>query len=682
MKKLMSFSFLVLMVYVSGIAFINYGYSAMQTIEGNKTQITIRLPEGEADASFLSNIEQKMTELNADIMIRYVDGLNGRMHHKYYLINNSKRFIEVVGSRDPLVIKDNDCYSTTNQSSCNYKPLKVPSNLQEISLYPWGKASFNNINEVTAFIDAGNAQEVTQEINKLGYEVSIFSGVSLLMELDPKLFLFVPSFMFIMSIMFYMFSIGKNNVLRKYEGFNVMQIIKDELVKTLPTLLVISLVVVAITMFAGLLSFQRSFTQFLLFYIRYQLVVIAILLTGILIAGFLIWTQSSAEHIKGKAPKKGIYYTTMFGKIVFLIFFLYSLSLGIRFIQSINQNTKTARMIQEKVEHFVTVPIYGNNASPEGMEQNYLEFYKLTVEDLNGILIEAGNYRQDEMTGLTPSEEYDQPYITINDNYLKFNPIFTNTGISIDPSLFDKGKQYVLIPSTRIDEKAKYEELISTWYSKPIEFIEYDGKASEIYSYNPGIGSDALGRIDQPIIFIFDIDSKDAGAFIRGYVSTGSYLLQVSTQNPYEELHPYIDQAGIGSVSPATPYVIEGFREFVSFQQSNLRLFLSQSVLFSVGILSLIVFSTQLFFENNNRQIACSLIEGSTLFEVMRRHLFLSLISYLLIIGLMFVAKRVTSVTVNQYLLLVVLTAEVLITILIAKTYAAHNISLIMKGEE
>lgn len=682
MKKLMTFSFLILMIYISGIAFVNYGYSAMQTIEGNKTQISIGLPHGETEATFLSKIKQKMDELDSDIMIRYIDNLNGKLHHKYYMINNTNRFIQILGSKDHLAVKDNDCFSTAVQSSCNYQPLRVPNTLQEISLYSWSRASFVNNDKITAFIEEGRVQDVSEEIVKLGYAVSIASGRFVFMQFDPKLFLFIPSFMFIISIMFYVLSNGKKNVLRKYEGYTAVQVTLDELEDNFPSMFLITTVVLIISLIVGFLSFQGSFIQFLLFYLRSLMVIVVISIVGILIAGFLIGTQSSAEYIKGKAPKKGIYYTTIFGKIVFLVFFLFSLSLGINVIRLVIDNTNTAREIQERVAHYVTVPIYENNASARELDDNYLEFYKLTVEKLNGILIDAGYYRQDEWTGRTQSEEDDLPFITINDNYLNINPILTNTGKPISSSMFDKEKQNVLIPLTKLDDKKKYEEIISTWFSKPLVFIEYDGKASQIYSFNPGVGSDSLGRIDQPIIIIFDIDSENAGGFIKSYVSQRSYLLKVSTQNPYEELLPYIDQAGIGSVSPRTPYVMEGFQEFVSFQENSLYLYLSQSALFLIGILSLIIFSTHIFFENNNRQIACSLIEGSTLADVMRQHLFFSLISFVLIVGLLFGATQITTVTVNHNLLLAVLTAELIVTFIIGKNYAARNVALIMKGEQ
>ena len=60
----------------------------------------------------------------------------------------------------------------------------------------------------------------------------------------------------------------------------------------------------------------------------------------------------------------------------------------------------------------------------------------------------------------TPVVEYDQDWITINDNYLNLNPIYDPSGAAITPEVFSESQYDILIPVTKLDEKEKFIEYI------------------------------------------------------------------------------------------------------------------------------------------------------------------------------------------------------------------------------
>ena len=64
-------------------------------------------------------------------------------------------------------------------------------------------------------------------------------------------------------------------------------------------------------------------------------------------------------------------------------------------------------------------------------------------------MIDASNYEYDLISGETPEEAYGQDSITVNINYLDFNPIYDGTGKQITESMLSNSAFNVLIPHRR-----------------------------------------------------------------------------------------------------------------------------------------------------------------------------------------------------------------------------------------
>jgi len=465
----MVFSFWILTISFSALAGINFAYSALETIEGDKQQIVIKNPGDFGNEVFLSQIDQALEPIDQDIMFRYIDMSGDKPHYKYFKTNNTTDFIKVPATTNEILPKRGECYSTDSQSDCAKTLLKVPDNYQIISISNWYDGVDFDLSSAPYFISSTYAQKTAAAIQDLGYSVQMEVGVNIyLQRLDPVLFLFVPAFMFVLSAIFYSFSNGKQNVLMKMEGYNTINILQDEARKNMRWLCRSSLIVVSGTIMIAAGIFKHIFIQFCLFYLRYLLILLGILILGGLFAAIIVQLQNKAEFVKGRVPKKGMYLTTMVGKIVFLIFLLFSLSLGVRNIIEVFNSNRTLDFIQGRIENYVTIPINESNASLSEPEENYLSFYKLTVGQHQGVLIEADNYRYDVMTGSNLSIDYGQDFITINENYLDLNPIYDPSGAAITPERFSDTQYNILIPVTKRNEKAKYIDWIDLWYSQEV----------------------------------------------------------------------------------------------------------------------------------------------------------------------------------------------------------------------
>jgi len=683
MRKLMILCFWVLTIALSALAGFNFAFSALETVEGNKTVISIEKPQSVEATVFLMQIDRTLETLDQDIMVRYIDVSGEKDHYVYFKTNHTTDFISIPAMVEPVLPEQGECKATADLGLCIGSLLKLPDNYQSISFHNWYDAVEYDLSKANYLVMTSQTQEIASAIQSLGYLVQIDTGLTIYtQQLSPVVMIFIPAFMFVVSAMFSSLANGKQNVLMKMEGYGSIHIVKDEIRKNQKWALLSLLVILGGTLLIAAVIFRITFIQFCLFYLRYLIYLIGILIVGGVFAALIVLFQNDAEYVKGKVPKKGMYLTTLLGKIVFLVFLLYSLSIGIRDILSVVRSIRTLETISEKIESYVTIPIYTTNASIIDFEENYLVFYHLTVEAHEGILVDASNYSYDVMTGSNLSIDLGQDFITINENYLKLNPIYDLSGTAIGPESFSEIKYNILIPSTKLDEKEKYVEYIDLWYRMEVNFIEYEVMKSEIFSYNPGVGSDSLGRVDQPVILIFDESLPYAGAYIESYCSTGEYFLKTYTDDPYQELLPVLEQSGIAPVSPKTPYITDRFNEWTAFLLSSLRLYLTQSAFFLLGVVSLILFSVDLYCEINKQKIACSLIEGATIMGYMRAHFLMIGLSYLLTFAAILLAAMVSAITVDYTLLLGAIGLELLITVLTANKLAKRNLYQIVKGAE
>lgn len=109
----------------------------------------------------------------------------------------------------------------------------------------------------------------------------------------------------------------------------------------------------------------------------------------------------------------------------------------------------------------MTIPIYVNNASlNKEAEKGYLQFYIKSVSMYDGILINSSNYYYDVTTGQTIREQFpneNRDYITVNRNYIHFNPILLPNGEVLDESTLSDNTINVLIPQEKQKESMSIE---------------------------------------------------------------------------------------------------------------------------------------------------------------------------------------------------------------------------------
>ena len=654
MKKLITLSYTILCMVLLVLCYMNFSYDVIENIQNEKQKIVITKEKNQTNAEFLQILDKAMTEEKLDIMYRHVETDGDDLKYHFYCTSNTYNFVD--------------------KESANILP--------NIAFYDLKEADSYDLTTSIFYADKSQCDKTIKVIQDLGYTVTMDMSVEISGKISVPTFATIPIVLVIMSMIFYVLSIGKKTVLRKMEGYTTLDILKDEFYKQLPMYTIITTLPELITIGAVLYNYNNALTTFFKYQFNYVLLGGAAILIGMILSCIVIYTQNKATYIKGKVPRKGMYVLSMVSMIVFIIFIDFFMTIAIRNVKLCYHTYKSAHFMENKIDGYVTIPIYENNASSDELEDNYVEFYKQTVNEFQGVLINAGNYQYDLISGTTMCEEYGQDWITVNENYLIINPVFDSTGKNI--VLSDTTKENiidVLIPFSKLNEKKEYAELVETGYNAKANFIEYDSKKSKIYSYNAATGNGTYGQIDSPVIIVLK-EKNLTGDFILSYCSSDSYFLKTTSDNPYKELEPILEETGIITVTPQTPYIASNYTSELAQQKSMLKLYGFQTIFLSIGIVFLIVFSSMLFCENYRKTIVSKLIEGYSIAECIKNHIIFKIFIYGLSVLGIFAAGIITQVGLNYYIVLGMLISDIGVTIILCSKITKRNVYQIVKGEE
>lgn len=686
MKKLMLFCFAILLTVLSVLSCLNFSIAAQEQIKLDKTTIQIMKPDDLSNADFLTNIDEALATVNADIMFRYVRENGGKTEYCYFKTNHTEDFLAVKTSSGSTKVSADTCISTRDQEGFSTITLRTASLLNDLSFFSWEQAAQYNLTSGSYYIKTEQVMEVTAAINNLGYAAIKDNSVAVSTQFSIVLFAFIPSLMVVISMVFYTLSNGKKNVLKKMEGYTTLSILVDETKQNAQSFLLCFIAIEAITLVSAAILYWNAFAQFVTFFLPNMMTVCVILFVGCLFSALFTAGQKSAEHIKGRVPKRGIYATTIIAKCAFIIFMMFFLTMAVRNVTTAYNTFQTSRSMVDKVQGYVTVPINNGNISYSelsDMKKEYEQFYMETVDRYSAVLIDSSNYHYDLISGTTEAEKYGTDYIMVNRNYLELNPVYSSDGNIIGNGQLSDSTFNVLIPEDKLHKTEEYKQKVEVNFRVEPNFITYDSEASKIYSYNANTGDSMGGAIDSPIIMVVDKEHiSSISPFVQSWCSQGCYFLYVPSDDPYAELQPVLEETGVGKATVSTPSVSSTFAEVINQQVQMLLIYGTEAIVLIIGLFCLIVFSSRLYCENYKRRIACCLIEGYTLVQCIKRHLAVTICYYAAIGILLSMVNGTGMYQFDLRLLLVSFICELAIIMVTSSRFTTQNLYQIVKGAE
>ncbi len=681
MKKIMLLCFSIFFSIMSILSVLNYAFEAEEQIELDKQTILIERPETMQNDEYLTAISEVMEQIHCDIMYKYTNVTGKKTEYLYYKTNNTSNFVTVPSEKKNMLVISGECISTKlHEGYINYK-LNTANAHSDISFFDLSDAVNYSLDSAIYYVKASECEQITEALHSAGLYVekkysSLISG-----KYSVILFGGIPIILFFASMLFYVLSEGKKIVLKKMDGYSNFDILKDDVSDTLPQFGIIFLIISVITGIAGAICYPLALNGFLSYFLGYVGTGAFITALGYALALIVYFSKNNAEQIKGKAPKTGIYTISIFLKICFVLFIMFFMSIAVRNVTLAYHTFRTSKTFAEKLDSYVTVPVYNLNHDVDGLETNYVNLYHQTVDAYHGVLIDAGNYKFDLISGKTPCEEYGQDDIIINENYLSFNPIYDLNGTAITPEqLTTDGRLNVLIPLSKKDSENALKERYLMAYKTDINIIYYDESISKIYSYNASALATSDGEIKSPVVVLAD-EKIINETFIYTFITNGYYFFKATTSDPTAEFKPLLEELGISETTLKLNYVSDNFKEEMTQWLSMLKLYATQSALLLLGMLTVILFTSKLYCENYKNRISIYLMEGKSLLFCIRNHIAFTLLSYVFCIAVLHFGITI-SISFNYNIMIFMILSELIIILLSCRKFVTANLSEILKGAD
>ncbi|MBP3596174.1 MAG: hypothetical protein J6J60_02075 [Clostridia bacterium] len=680
MKKLIIICYVILFSMLSILAFLNFSFENEEKIEKNMQIISIEKPVDSTNQEYINTLNTISKNIECDIMFKFVDVTGDKIEKIYYKTNNTDCFIDMNSEKGLLNCEQGEIISTKVYEVPGFYRLNAANTNCEITFRNFLDATDHNFNSDVFYVKTEDCNKMITAITDCGYSVEPKQTELISGQYNIVIFAGIPIILFLASMAFYGFSNGKVNVLKKMDGFRNIDILKDDIKKMIIPFFIIFIIILMIMGIVNFLEYTYAFMESMAFWFKYMILGITVLIGGFALLSFIIMMQNKAEIIKGKVPQRGIYIIALMLKSCFIIFIVFFLSIAIRNCILAHNVYKTSEKLSQKVERYVSIPVFELNQSIEGLEKNYLEFYNNTVDKYNGILIESRNYEMDVVSGKTMCEEFGQDSITINSNYLEFNPIYDIEGEQITSDVLINDKLTVLIPQSKEYKTQSVIEQCKLAYEVDVNVIYYDQNKTKIYSYNARGLENSDGEISEPIIYIGN-ERIINEIYIFNYITGDYYFIKPETSNPYKELLPILEKLGISETTTKFTYISDNFKEEISNWLMMLKIYATQSILLFIGLFSIIIFTSKVYCENYKNRISIYLLEGVSLLTCIKFHIIMTIISYIFSFLLMKIGLDF-GIGSNYSIMIFIGMMEVITIYIACRNFSRSNLNEIIKGAE
>lgn len=673
MKKIMHSIFVVSLLFISILNFFDYSNNNNNKFKNDKESIQISKKEGQKSKDFVYDIQRIVKELNTDIMMVNTElTKEDKVNYVYYITCNSGDFLDVGIDNYVEVLKGNGELKTSGEN-------RIPGSTftGHTTIYPFEDVSKYNLENSKYFVKSEKVDEVLNAINKEGYLVSKDNGVSIQREFLNIKNIIIPLFLLTISMIFYSLGKGKETVLRKISGFSNLDILKEYLKKEGEIFIVSFVFISLLNMVFIAALYRNSLLDFLNFSMFKFILFFAASIFIFILANTNILFQKESSVIKGKKKNRDIYVVTLISKFIFITLLLTNLTAIISGILEISKTNKILEDVNLKAKNYVVLPFMSNITDVS--DNNQLEynkrlskFYEETKDKFNGILIDSRNLSNPEK--LERNKKTFQNYIMINENYLKENEVRDSKGDRIEAEKIDKNKLNLFV-TEGMDKEAIKENYKNIYDLKDEDIVIsiYD-KNTKLFSYSAKVSPDSFGFIEEPIIILYNGDIF--WDQMMNFISGGYYILDTKTDNPYEEIKPYLEKYKLTDVLPEAQYVSNTFSEVIESKRLSL---LSKAVdlfVYIVGALALVIYSTRIYFTINKKEIIYKTLGGYKFIDVYKGAIITQIIEFILLLICSFILN------INLVILFIVVIVEIIIFKIYASILRNKNVVGVIKGEE
>lgn len=680
MKKVLRICLVVLFIYVNIITFLNYSYSVEEKLFDNKTTVTITKDSNVTNKQFVEQLEKIVNNNKSDIMFCTFDVNDSTEAKLVYSTFNNDDFISV-SAIQKITKNDNTFYSNMNIS--NAEKIYCSDLFTKINIYNFKEITKYNLDSQKYYIASDTADSVMGDLQKAGYDVEILNEVAIYENISVVQYCFLPVFLICICILFYIFSLCKENAVKKINGYSSNNIFRNNFIGLIKNVFFFFILTAIVALTVIFCIFGLTVFDFILFSIKIYAIILAVIVVFSLLASLSTYFRNVILDIKGKNNNTEFFVVVFIAKLVFFVLLVCSVSTAYSNLSDIYKLSVQGKNVSNAMQNYVTLPIYENSkpVDESNITKQLTVMYNETNNSKNGIMIQCRDYCTDT-DGTCFAEKYGQDEITVNENYLKINPIYDANNKLITADRLNKDKYCLLIPECKSDRQTEIRTRLLDIYENltdnDISIILYKDD-TVINTFNPNVNNADFGVIKNPIINIYN--EKYLSWTLLSAFSGEEYFVQVSTDNAYKELYPSIKKAELEEHILETPYISNSFTDWINFYSNTIKFNLFEAAIYLLGLIVLIYQFCRLYCECFKERISVKILHGYNFINIHKIYMFAALIVYVLFAISACVLNELGIVRINLAILAVMCLLELAAFIITTKKYIKNNIAEFLKGK-
>lgn len=620
MCGLIVFNVIIMLVY-GLLCFMNF---PSEKINNGKRLVSIdqtELTDRDTIADALCNASEK---LKIDIALEYI---TENYTIDYFRTTNDSSFFDI-STEEGLPVSEDKIFSSHPEND-EVKIYGFFIKSTDFRILPFNELRSRNDIDLSLskyLVNEADLETLTAELEQNGIIVSSEVGTTVSKDMAQyKLLIGMFILFMVIAEVFYVFSRSKEYGIRRSMGFSSMNILADELKDSIFQLFIIPLAVILIAFIALSAVFGIASAAA---FMKFTFISLALLLCGgaaaFSLSVIILALRCGAAHIKGYSKNKELFTSTIVFKSIVIVLTAFSLTSLLSSAVTAYKTYRTTKSSVKSIEDYSATELNTFREDPitenEKFSPRFLDFYN-RMHDEYGLIIANLEYIDEEYPGGSPLILNTG---VVNDNYIDFTKdVYAPDGSKITSADLKSGFYNFLVPEN-YDTSIHSSYFADIYPADKINYIRYSAD-SRFFTFHNETCVDDNGYCSNVILEVFDPElshendsCKTFTAFMSSYYSNSMFFRydRNSELTAYEQILPILTETGIDAVTVTSVPVSTQFIKSLITLRNNMIYFIIQSVIFICSFLILLVYSTELYYQNNSKDIALKNISGYSFIEI------------------------------------------------------------------
>lgn len=612
MKRVLNLIIILSTLFYSIYSVLNYSNQPYESIHADTTALEIKSEHSESTEMFLDDLLVICENVKCDIFYETIE--NTSSYHPTYLIyktNINSDFLDLsFVTRTNCILEDGE-YVSTDYSDENAADTIIGINLlQDIKIKSIQNATDKTLNSSVFYADSERVNSLITELTKNGFQVSIlsYSGIE---SQNSWVFSVVISYIILfVAILLYYFSIRKEVVIKKLNGYTSFMIYVEKL---RGIFLITVFAIVCEILFVVLIYFRDfksalNFMQYASCKSVYQVLAVLICAT---ISSCYILMQSDAVDIVGRGNNKGIQVVSLIAKVIVVGVIIVYTSGGIQTISTYISLSNQMNNYNLQMQDWYSIPynalsidINGNMDEINQKSIDLFDYFSENFDEDEILIVDMGEYSDN-------SDTESCNVILANRTYLSMNNINDVSGAKITADEKDDDAALILVPEN-INSIVDGNSILNSFLEgiekvEPNISIVYYASEAQFKTFNIYAG-DKDGYVYNAIVFV------PSNSYLRTYAmdwfSNGDYLLYDSTGNLQNLAEDAVKSVGLQDIIIEINSITDSWESEIFIQKVQAVKDGITIILCCISFLITSIFYVSVYMNNMRMHIALKKLNG------------------------------------------------------------------------